>query len=145
MSAYGELLNTLLEAERAGARLLAAWMDELPPQTPAWQKLRAVQRDEARNCSVLIHLLLEAGVTPSGATGEFYRKGLSLRDWRERVDFLNRGQAWVARRIAAALPAVPAPDRRFLLEEMYQSHVDNVVDADAIAGTPQRLASSNAA
>ena len=67
MSDYPEFLNGLLEAERAGAKLLAAW---------------------------------------------------------------------VARRIAAALPGVPAPQGRRLLAAMHKSH---------LAGTPQQLASSNAA
>ena len=55
----GRLLNLLLEAERAGAKLLAAYLRELPPGTGDWVGLHAVQRDEARNCAVLIHYLLE--------------------------------------------------------------------------------------
>ncbi|HEX2492675.1 MAG TPA: DUF6306 domain-containing protein, partial [Steroidobacter sp.] len=92
---FGRFLNLLLEAERAGAKLLAAYLDELPPGTAEWVGLHAVQRDEARNCAVLIHYLLEADVTPSMATGEFYRKGLEIRSWSERLEFLNRGQGWV--------------------------------------------------
>jgi len=122
----GRLLNLLLEAERAGARLLAAYLDELPPGTAQWMGLHAVQRDEARNCAVLIHYLLEADVTPSMATGEFYRKGLGLRGWRERLDFLNRGQRWVARRIAEALPRIPASAGRRALQQMHESHLANI-------------------
>jgi nitronate monooxygenase len=136
MNDYPQFLNGLLEAERAGAKLLAAWVDELPPGSDLGEKLRAVQRDEARNCAVLIHLLLEAGAAPSMATGDFYRKGLAIRGWPERLEFLERGQAWVARRIAAALPGVPTPQGRHLLEAMHESH---------LAGTPAQLASSNAA
>lgn len=136
MSEYGAFLNALLEAERAGAKLLAAWVDELPATSSLGEELRGMQRDEARNCAVLIHLLLEAGIRPSTATGEFYRKGLAIRGWHERLEFLNRGQAWVARRIAAALPGVPTPQDRRLLEAMRDSH---------LAGTPEPLASSNAA
>lgn len=133
---YCALLNALLEAERAGARLLAAWMDELPPRTPAWEQLRTVQREEARNCAVLIHLLLAAGLAPSTRTGRFYDKGLAIRGWEARLAFLGRGQAWVARRIAEALPGVADPQARRLLQSMHDSH---------LAGTPARLASSNAA
>ncbi|MGQ0546314.1 MAG: DUF6306 domain-containing protein [Betaproteobacteria bacterium] len=131
---YAELLNTLLEAERAGARLLAAWMDELPPHSRDWADLQAVQRDEARNCSVLIHLLLEAGIEPSTRTGSFYDRGLAIRDWDERREFLDRGQTWVARRIAAALPGIRDPQARRLLQSMHDTH---------LAGTPAPLASSN--
>src|SRR5687768_17044669 len=111
---YGAFLNQLLEAERAGAKLLAAYLDELPLDSPDWKAIRAVQLDEARNCAVLIHLLLEAQATPSPAVGSFYSRGLAIRGWGERLDFLNRGQAWVAKRIAAALPSVPGSARKAL-------------------------------
>jgi hypothetical protein len=122
----GRFLNRLLEAERAGARLLAAYLDELPPGTAEWVGLHAVQRDEARNCAVLIHCLLRADVTPSMATGDFHRKGLELKDWRERLRFLNRGQGWVARRIAEALPRIAPSATRSALQEMHESHVANI-------------------
>ena len=128
---YATLLNTLLEAERAGARLLSAYLDELPEGSPRWRALQAVQRDEARNCSVLIHLLLEAEATPSQDTGDFYERGLAIRGWRERLEFLNRGQGWVARHLAAALPRVPQGARR-PLQAMYDSHVANIEACEAL-------------
>ena len=48
------LLNTLLEAERAGAKVLAAFLDDYARDAPAWRQLAAVQRDEATNCAILI-------------------------------------------------------------------------------------------
>jgi hypothetical protein len=128
----GRLLNLLLEAERAGARLLAAYLNELPPGTAEWVGLHAVQRDEARNCAVLIHCLLKAEVTPSMATGEFYRKGLELKDWRERLQFLNRGQGWVARRIAEALPRIAPSTTRSALQEMHESHLANIARCEQL-------------
>jgi nitronate monooxygenase len=122
----GRLLNLLLEAERAGARLLAAYLDELPTGTAEWVGLHAVQRDEARNCAVLIPCLLKADVTPSMVTGDFYRKGLELKDWRERLQFLNRGQGWVAKRIADALPRIAPCTTRSALQEMHESHLTNI-------------------
>jgi nitronate monooxygenase len=122
---YGVFLNTLLEAERAGAKLLAAYLDELPPDALKWKSIRAVQLDEARNCAVLIQLLLEAEVRPTPAVGSFYGRGLAVRGWRERVEFLNRGQAWVAKRLAAALPLVPERARP-ALAAMHDSHVRNI-------------------
>ena len=122
----GRFLNLLLEAERAGARLLAAYLDELPPGTAEWVGLHTVQRDEARNCAVLIHYLLEAEVTPSMATGKSYRKGLEIRSWSERLEFLNRGQGWVASRIAEALPRIPASAGKSALQEMRYAHLANI-------------------
>jgi len=126
------LLNELLEAERAGARLLADWMAEAPAGSPLYDKLKAVQRDEAENCAILIHHLREAGAQPTRATGAFYGKALAIRDWRARLDFLNRGQGWVVKRIAAALPELPPSRARAMLEEMHASHVANIASCDAL-------------
>jgi hypothetical protein len=126
------LLNMLLEAERAGATLLAAYLDELPARSRLFSALQEVQRDEARNCAVLIHLLRDAGVAPSTATGEFYRKGLGVEGWPERLAFLNRGQGWVAKRIAEALPRIPTPGTRFALQAMHESHVVNIATCERL-------------
>src|SRR3954451_24568125 len=84
----GELLNLLLEAERAGAKLLAAWLAELPPQSALFTPLRDVQRDEASTCAVLIDPLVGVGAVPGRRTGDFYEKGLAIGDWHERLAFL---------------------------------------------------------
>jgi nitronate monooxygenase len=123
---YGRLLNLLLECERAGAKLLAAYCDELPAESEFHARLSAVQRDEARNCAVLIHLLLEAGIEPTTQVGSFYRRGLEVRGWQERLTFLNRGQQWVAERIAAELPRIANRAGREALQAMYDSHLANV-------------------
>ena len=123
---YEKLLTTLLEAERAGAKLLAAYLDELPADAPARATLARVQRDEAKNCAVLIHLLLEEELDVSTAVGEFYRRGLAITDWNERLRFLNRGQQWVADHIAAALPRLAESNSRRLLQAMHQSHLENI-------------------
>lgn len=129
---YGRFLNLLLECERAGAKLLAAYCDESPAGSGLHARLHQVQRDEARNCSVLIHLLLEAGVEPTTAVGAFYQKGLQVQGWPERLEFLNRGQQWVADRLAGELPRLNGSGRR-RLEIMYRSHLENIrlCEADA--------------
>jgi nitronate monooxygenase len=126
LAEYGRLLNLVLECERAGAKLLAAYCDELPPESEFHARLSAVRRDEARNCSVLIHLLLEAGIEPTTQVGSFYRKGLEVRSWHERLTFLNRGQQWVADRIAAELPRMAKLSGRKALQAMYDSHLANI-------------------
>ena len=123
---FGRLLNLLLEAERAGAKLIAAYLDELAPGTGDWVGLHAVQRDEARNCAVLIHYLLEAQIAPSMATGDFHRKGLEIRGWRERLEFLNRGQRWVASRIDEVLPRLDDTELAGFLTEMRDRHNENI-------------------
>lgn len=126
LEAYGRLLNSLLECERAGAKLLAAYADELPLDSDLAAWLSVIRRDEARNCSVLIHLLLEAGIEPTMAVAAFYRQGLELRGWRERLRFLNRAQESVVERIEAALPQLASFIGRKSLQAMYDSHLVNI-------------------
>lgn len=128
---YGAFLNLLLEAERAGAKLLSAYLDELPQDSANWKSIRAVQRDEAHNCAVLIHLLLEAQVRPTSAVGDFYGRGMAIHGWRERLQFLNRGQAWVAKRLASGIPRVPETARK-PLQDMVDSHVANIGSCESL-------------
>ena len=81
---YGQLLNALLEAERAGAKLLAAYVNELPA-----------------HCA-------------------------------QSLEFLNRGQRWVVKRIAAALPRISRPGARAVLQTMLDSHVSNIGICDRL-------------
>jgi len=92
------LLNTLLEAERAGAKVLTAFLDEYPRESPAWKQLREVQHDEADNCARLTQAIRDAGGVASHATGDFLDKALAIQGRVPRLAFLNRGQAWVARK-----------------------------------------------
>lgn len=126
------LLNLLLEAERAGARVLSAWLDELPVESPAWPRLRLVQRDEARNCAQLIDLLIGMGAKPSLKTGDFARRAGEISGWGNRLAFLNRGQAWVVRALSAALPRIAACAGREVLERMRDSHRDNIAACEIL-------------
>src|SRR5688572_17367290 len=65
-------LNTLLEAERAGAKVLAAFLDQMTLTPAAREGLARIQRDESRNCGELIELLRHIGHPRSARTGEFY-------------------------------------------------------------------------
>lgn len=134
------LLNELLEAERAGARALSAWLDELPVESAAWPRLRLVQRDEARNCAQLIDLLIGMGVKPSLRTGDFARRARATSGWAERLAFLNRGQAWVVRTLSAALPRLTDSPARQVLKRMRDEHRDNIAVCEALLA---ELASAN--
>src|SRR5262249_58550338 len=102
------LLNQLLEAERAGAKVLAAFLDEYERDTPAWRQLAAVQRDEANNCAILIDLIRRANGAPSAATGDFLAKALALQGRIPRLRFLNLGPQRVERKIGERLPHLRA-------------------------------------
>jgi hypothetical protein len=129
------LLNVLLEAERAGAKVLAAFLDDYPRDTPAWRQLAAVQRDEAQNCAILIDLVKKLGGSPSAATGDFLGKALAVEGRAARLQFLNRGQGWVARKIGEALPNVREDAVRAALSAMRESHLFNIEQCEALAET----------
>lgn len=134
-----DLLNTLLEAERAGARVLAAYLKDYEPDTPAWQQLAAVQRDEAANCAVLIGLIRRLKGTPSAETGNFLEKALAVNGRVARLRFLNRGQQWVATKIHDALPRLEDDFVRGALLIMQESHLLNVELCDALIETLESL------
>ena len=89
-------------------------------------KLRVLQRDEARNCSILIGLIRQAGGLPSHATGDFMQKALEIEDPLERLKFLNRGQSWVARKIPEWIPKIVDGTIRQTLLDMEASHISNI-------------------
>ena len=128
------LLNTLLEAERAGAKVLAAILDDYESGSEAWLELRRVQRDEATNCAVLMRLIKALGAAPSDATGDFVAKALAVEGKAERLAFLNRGQGWVARTIRNSLPRIAPGAIHEALTEMRDSHVANIAACDVLVG-----------
>jgi hypothetical protein len=130
-----ELLNLLLEAERAGAKVLAAFLNDYERDTPAWTQLAAVQRDEAKNCVILIDLIRRVNGRASTATGDFLRKALAVEGRIERLRFLNRGQDWVARRIGDALPKIERGFVRDALLAMRESHLLNIQACNALVET----------
>ena len=134
-----ELLNALLEAERAGAKVIAAFMNEYERDTPAWRQLAAVQRDEANNCAILIDLIRRVNATPSAATGSFLGKALAVEGKAARLQFLNRGQEWVARKINEALPYLKQDFVRSTLFAMQESHLLNIEACDALMETLEAM------
>jgi len=129
------LLNVLLEAERAGAKVVAAFLDDYERDTPAWRQLAAVQRDEAKNCAILIDLIRRVNGTPSAATGDFMGKALAVEGRVARLQFLNRGQKWVARKINESLPNLEQDYVRGALFAMQESHLLNIEACDALVET----------
>jgi nitronate monooxygenase len=118
-------LNELLEAERAGARVLLETAQQNPPQNLAVQ-INEIQRDEVRWCKMLINVIRSLEIEPSSKTGEFYIKAIEILDLNERLIFINRGQGWVVRRLSEIIPRIQDVDICKRLEEMRDAHVDNI-------------------
>jgi nitronate monooxygenase len=117
--------------------VLAEFLNEYERGSPAWKQLAAVQRDEAKNCAILLDLLRQVNGTPSAATGDFVAKAMAVEGKAQRLHFLNRGQQWVARRISEALPRVTRPGVRQALAAMQESHLFNIEACEALAETLQ--------
>ncbi|OJV34233.1 MAG: hypothetical protein BGO24_13860 [Sphingomonas sp. 67-36] len=129
MSARDDLLaslNELLEAERAGARVaLDALKDAVSPE--AEHLLRDVRADESRWCARLSHHIARLEGQPSRQTGAFHGKAMAIADPVARLAFLNRGQAWVVRKLEALMPGVADDDAlRGDLQAMWDSYRVNI-------------------
>lgn len=123
-------LNELLEAERAGARVaLASIGDAIGPDHKAM--MRVVRADEARWCAMLSRQIRRIGGTPSRTCGAFHGKAMAIADPIERLAFLNRGQAWVVRKLADLIRRVRDDALHADLRAMADSHRVNIDSAAA--------------
>jgi hypothetical protein len=126
------LLNRLLEAERAGHKLLDAMTQETAD--PQIKALFANFTDiEVSDVSVLEGLIRLHGGTPSTKVGDFADKVLSVDNLHDQINLLSRGQAWVARKVEQALSLHPPADIAAFLKEMANRHRHNMEWARAEA------------
>jgi Domain of unknown function (DUF6306) len=130
-------LNELLEAERAGARVTLETGRAADTGQIA-DLMRAIQRDEARWCAMLLRHIKALGGTPSPKVGSFYSKTMAIADLGDRIAFLNRGQGWVARKLREMLPSLRDDGLQADLAEMLRSHEANIALANEIAAAPRR-------
>ena len=127
------LLDELLEAERAGARVTLE-SARAAADAPTAALLMAIHRDEARWCAMLLQHIKAAGRTPSTKVGGFYGKAMAIADLGERIVFLNRGQGWVVRKLRDMLAHVKDESLRTDLTEMLRSHEGNIALANKAVG-----------
>ena len=66
---------------------------------------------------------------PSRKTGAFREKALAIADPFDRLAFVNRGQAWVVRKLEEMLPRVRDEQLYGALKEMLESHKHNIQSA----------------
>lgn len=124
-------LNQLLEAERAGARVARASARSAPHRGHA-ELMKAVGADEARWCAMLSRQIRRLGGAPSRTVGAFHAKAMAISDPIERLAFLNRGQAWVVRKLEALTPKVREDGLHADLRAMLDSHRTNIDLAAAL-------------
>jgi hypothetical protein len=128
-------LNEMLEAERAGAKALLHISKEAH-DAPAAALAMAVHHDEARWCAMLTAAIRLQGGAPSQATGAFYEKVLAITDEKARLNFVNRGQGWVVKKLKDAIPRIADEHVVKDLGVMLVSHEENIakVNASGFAG-----------
>jgi nitronate monooxygenase len=121
----------MLEAERAGAKALVAFMDDWPRQSEQWKLLRNIQADEAHNCVLLGEILKRTQAEYSHATGEFYDKAVAVKGNRQRIEFLIRGLRWAVQRFEESLPRLN-PEARSVLARMRDSHLRSIAACEQV-------------
>lgn len=129
-----DLLNLLLEGERAGVRAATALRKSAEAEgcTPL---VRQVGEGEAWCCAMLDGHIARLGGTPSHAVGRFYDKFIAIDGLAARLAFLNRGQEWVIRKLREDLPKIADERLHADLDEMLRLHVTNVAACeDALRG-----------
>jgi nitronate monooxygenase len=122
-------LNELLEAERAGAKVTLK-SAQTADAGPIVELLTIIQRDEARWCAMLQRQIRALGGVPSSKVGAFYDKAMAIADMGDRITFLNRGQAWVVKKLREMLPRVGSGPLATELAEMLASHEANITLAN---------------
>ena len=126
------LLNQLLEAERAGHKLLTAMSQETTnPQLVAL--FASFTEVEMSDVSVLEGLIRLHGGVPSTKIGDFVERVLSLDNLDDQMGLLSRGQAWIARKVEQVLALNPPSDIAAFLKEMANRHRHNTEWARAEA------------
>src|SRR5580704_18138987 len=122
-------LNTLLEAERAGARVGASLVHEAAdPEFKALAEL--IHDDEVKWSRALFEALVELKAEPSHAVGDFYEKAMAIPSFEARLAFTNRGQGWVVRKLRELVPRVGDESLHTVLQAMLDAHVVNIAAAN---------------
>lgn len=124
------VLNELLEAERAGARVAMETGREITAPDDA-ALVADIHKDEVRWCGMLMRAIKALEATPSSVTGAFHGKCMAIAELNQRLAFLNRGQAWVVRKLQALIPRVEDAALRADLKEMLEAHHANIARVDA--------------
>lgn len=120
-----DLLNALLEAERAGVETANHLLEQHPSEELAPQ-YKQVKNDEAWSCAGLHKAILREGGDPSMQVGAFIDKITALDTLQEKLILLNKGQSWVARKIDEAIALNPHPETVEFLNEMKKKHHTNI-------------------
>jgi nitronate monooxygenase len=128
-------LNSLLEAERARAWVAARMVAE-SRDAEMRTLAQVLHADEVRWCKALFQALNGLGATPSAEVGDFYRKAMAIADLEARLAFVDRGRAWLVRKLRALVPRVRDAALHDTLQQMLLAHERNIGSAAAALDRP---------
>jgi nitronate monooxygenase len=117
-----EILNLLLESERAGATALGSLVSRAE-DGELKQLLMTSYEDEAATARDLEKLIRSAGGIPSQRIGPFAAKVAGAATLSQQLKLLIHGEEWVARKVEEALARAPGngPVRDYL-QKMARRH-----------------------
>jgi Domain of unknown function (DUF6306) len=105
--ALAQILNLLLESERAGVVALDQLLTEVT-QAELLALLTTSREDEANTARELEALIRAGGASPSAKVGGFAAKVAAAGTLRDRLQLLIHGEEWVARKVEEAIALGPA-------------------------------------
>jgi len=105
--ALAQILNLLLESERAGVAAINALLGEVT-QVELRALLTTSREDEAFTASQLETLIRSIGDSPSAKVGAFAAKMAAVGSLQDRLKLLIHGEEWVARKVEEAIALAPA-------------------------------------
>jgi nitronate monooxygenase len=105
--ALTQILNLLLEAERAGVAALDALLNQVT-QDDLRKLLTTSREDEVVTVSQLEALIRSGGENPSAKVGAFAAKVVAAGSMQNRLKLLIHGEEWVARKVEEAIALAPA-------------------------------------
>jgi nitronate monooxygenase len=105
--ALAQILNLLLESERAGVAALDVLLNEVT-QDDLRKLLTTSREDEAATVSQLEALIRSGGDNPSAKVGAFAAKVAAAESLQDRLKLLIHGEEWVARKVEEAIALAPA-------------------------------------
>ena len=118
-------INTLLEAERAGVKVLSDLIKEVDDEGLI-SMMRGFLADEGMNCQILSTLVKHLEGEPSRNTGDFVNKIQALKTNREKLELLARGQEWVAKQIRKNRALFNPGSLALFMESIKVQHEENV-------------------
>ena len=120
-----ELLNELLQGERAGAMVTQSYREQARDQELR-TLMAGISADERNFALMLCEHIERLEGTPTETVGAFYDKAMKFGANDGGVRFLNKGQQWVVNILTSLLPEIK--DKALLedLTTMLKAHENNI-------------------